>query len=329
MKRRAAILLVLVGLAPGLVWRAPAAPENRAQSVALHRIPLPRQCCRLGPITIDQAWQVGRRNSHFGGYSAILAARPGRLLAFSDNGLLLDMAEPIEGGSMPARIGAVVTVRPRRKGCCDVESAALDPQTQQLWLAFEGSGAIQRRRGDLSLEGEVRPAAMRIWPGNQGAEAMARLADGRFIVLSEAFTRRFSRQGHPALLFPFDPLAGAAPMAFTFAGHPGYRPTDMAALPDGRVLIVMRALRWPFPIRFAARLMLADPSAIRPGREWPAIDLGEIAAPLPAENYEGLTLVPQADGTVTGWLISDDNAAALQRTLLLRLRIDPAKLPKP
>lgn len=328
-KRRAAILVVLAGLAPGLVWRAPAAPENRDQAVSLHRLPLPAQCCRVGPVAIDQAWWIDSRNSHFGGYSAILAARPGRLLAFSDNGLLLDMAEPAADGSVAVRIGAVVTVRPRRKGCCDVESAVRDPQTGRLWLGFEGSGAIQRRRGDLALESEVRPAALRGWPGNEGAEAMTRLADGRFIVIGEVFTRRFSQGGHPALLFPSDPVAGAKPAAFTFAGFPGYRPTDMAVLPDGRVLIVMRALRWPFPIRFAARLMLADPRAIRPGEEWPAIDLGEIAAPLPAENYEGLALVPQADGTVTGWLVSDDNAAALQRTLLLRLRIDPSTLPRP
>lgn len=329
MTRRAAILLVLAGLAPGLFWRSPAAPENREQSIDIRQLALPPGCCRIGPVVVDQAWHLQSRNGHFGGYSALLAPAEGRLLAFSDNGLLLDLPVPARAGRVPARIGDLVTARPRRKGCCDVESATRDPATRRTWFAFEGSGAIQRRRADLSLEGEVRPQALRGWPGNQGAEAMVRLPDGRFIVLGEAFAHRPAWQGHPALLFPADPLTGARPAAFTFAGYPGHRPTDMAALPDGRVLIVMRQLRWPFPARFGARLLLADPQTIRPGGEWPAVDLGEVAAPLPAENFEGLALVPQPDGTVTGWLISDDNAAALQRTLLLRLRIDPARLPRP
>lgn len=328
MARRLAILLVLLGLSPGLLWRATPVPETFDQSVVLRRLALPAQCCRVGPLMIDQAWHVTSRNNHLGGYSALLAAGSGRLLALSDNGLLLDLPEPGREGQFPARIAAAVNVKPRRKGCCDIESATADPRSGRLWLGFEGSNAIQRRSGALSLEGEVRPAAMQGWSGNQGAEAMVRLADGRFIVLGEAFSSALFGRQHPAMLFPADPLGGATPITFRFAGHPGYRPTDIAALPDGRVLIVMRKLLWPFPIRFGARLMLADPNAIRAGRDWVAIDLGEIAAPLPVENYEGLALEPQADGTVIGWLISDDNSAALQRTLLLRLRIDPAKLPR-
>lgn len=329
MARRIAILLVLLGLAPGLIWRSPIGPERLDQTVSVRRLTLPSRCCAVGPVTVDQAWQITSRNSFFGGYSALLSPAGERLLALSDNGMLLDMPVPRADGTFAARIGAAVTVRPRRKGCCDVESATRDPRSGQIWLAFEGSGAIQRRRADLSMDGEVRPAAMRAWPGNQGAEAMTRLPDGRFILVSEAFGSRWTRRGHPTLVFAGDPQNGADPAAFTFAGFPGYRPTDMAALPDGRVLIVMRRLVWPFPARFAVRLMVADPRGIRASREWPAIDLGEVAPPLPLENYEGLALVPQADGTVTGWLISDDNAAALQRTLLLRLRIDPAKLPRP
>ena len=40
-----------------------------------------------------------------------------------------------------------------------------------------------------------------------------------------------------------------------------------------------------------------------------------------------LALEPGADGQVAAWLISDANGAVTQRTLLLRLMLDPARLP--
>ena len=96
--------------------------------------------------------------------------------------------------------------------------------------------------------------------------------------------------------------------------------TDMVALPDGRVLVLLRLLTWSFP-PFASMLAVGDPAAIRPGEVWELIPLAVINQSDLRENYEGLAVEPAAeDGALTIWLISDSNRSALQRTLLLKLR---------
>jgi hypothetical protein len=41
-----------------------------------------------------------------------------------------------------------------------------------------------------------------------------------------------------------------------------------------------------------------------------------------------MAVTPRADGRLTVWLISDDNQTQLQRTLLWKLVVDPADLPR-
>jgi hypothetical protein len=43
----------------------------------------------------------------------------------------------------------------------------------------------------------------------------------------------------------------------------------------------------------------------------------DLAPPMTVDNYEGLAAVPRDDGGVRFYLISDDNALARQRTILL------------
>lgn len=328
MIRRLLSVLLVIGFLPGIWLRSPSPPPRRAQPVAVMPVALPSGCCAIGPIRVEAAWRLASANSGFGGYSALLAESPGHLLALSDGGLSLDLTAPDGPRGEPPMMAVAIPSRNPRKDNRDVEAATRDPATGRVWLALEGRDEIRRFGPDRTPQGQVTVAAMQAWPGNTGPEAMARLSDGRFVVLSESYAGWFDFARHPALVFGGDPVSGSAAQAFSFRGTRGYRPTDMAQLPDGRVLILMRRLVWPFPIRFAVRLMLANPADIRPGQEWRAIDLGGIEDPALLDNYEGLALVPRPDGLVTGWLISDDNGAALQRTLLLKLQIDPARLPR-
>src|SRR5690606_12979299 len=104
-----------------------------------------------------------------------------------------------------------------------------------VWVGTEGTAGIVRLNPDTGAADLVLPNAMLDWEGNAGAEAFVRLPDGRFIVLREAFEGWFGRTYHEALLFGGDPVTDRRITRFRFAGSPGFRPTDMAQLPDGRM----------------------------------------------------------------------------------------------
>ena len=326
MLRRLLIVLLMFGLAPGLWFRAQLAPRNVDQRITMAALPLARGCCQIGPFKLDAVWQLTGRNNDFGSYSGMARIVPGRMVAFSDRGYLLDFPDP-RPGTHAVRIGPTVGGKDDIKDNRDVEAATYDPVSRQLWLALEWRNAISRHGADLTRQALYHPPAMREWPKNNGPEAMVRLRDGQFIVLPEGFSGWSESSRHPALLFSGDPTTGTAPQAFTFAGPPDYRPTDMAQLPDGRVLIVMRRLLWPFPVRTAVRIVLADPAAITVGGLWQGQQIAALDAPLPVDNFEAITIDQAADGTITVWLMSDDNGAISQRTLLWRMMLDPAKLP--
>ena len=324
--RRLLIVFLLCGLAPGLWLRTQLPRPNRDQQVAMTKLPLPAGCCQIGPFRLDAVWQLTGRNKYFGSYSGLVRIAPSRLVAFSDRGFFLDFPDPRPGTSA-VRIGSTIADQHKLKDNRDVEAASYDPVSRQLWLALEGRNAIARHGADLRRQAMIQPLAMKHWPLNKGPEAMVRLRDGRFIVLGEAFSGWNEDTRHPALLFAGDPTAGKAPAEFTFAGAQGYRPTDMAQLPDGRVLVLMRRLLWPFPVRTAGRIVLADPDEIAAGRVWHSRQIASLDAPLLIDNFEGLAIDQAADGTITAWLMSDDNGAASQRTLLWRMTLDPALLP--
>ncbi len=326
MARIILILLLILGLAPGTWWRTPRSLPNHDQRVMLAPLPLADDCCRLGPFRLAGAWRLTSPNDDFGGYSALLLAANGRLLALSDKGFALDFAKPGMAGG-PARQWLLMGDAQARKQNRDIESATRDPASGRFWIALEGRNAIARFTPAMALEALRQPPEMHGWPQNTGPEAMVRLADGRFIVLSESYAGWGDASGHPALLFASDPAVPQRAVRFGFAGAAGYRPTDMAQLPDGRVLVLMRRLVWPMPARFAGKILLADPADIRAGRVWGATELADLSRPLPVDNFEALAIEPAAGGHVAIWLMSDNNDAATQQTLLWRLDLDPADLP--
>jgi hypothetical protein len=323
-RHRLLALCLALAVAPGTWLRSSEPPPNTEQ--ALGFTPLAPGAERLGPFRLAGVWQLTSGNSLFGSYSALVAPAPGQLLAFSDRGDFLAFAAP---GSAPApvRIGTVPGGATRHKHYRDIEAATRDPVTGRIFLALEGRNAAARYGPDLSFEALRQVPEMREWRLNSGPEAMVRLGDGRFVVLCECRTGWFSSSVHPALLFAGDPSLAGAAQAFTFAGAEGYRPTAMAELPDGRVLVLVRRLTWPMPPRFRAKLLLADPAEITPGGTWRAAELASIRAPLPVDNFEALAISPGADGALVAWLLSDDNQAPSQRTLLIKLEFSLSDLP--
>jgi hypothetical protein len=329
--QRSIALFVLV-LALVLTWsHAKRVPVVRDTTLVFAPEPLPPEpvlAAHLGPFHMERAWELTLGWAQFGGYSALVPLPDGRLLAISDYGKYLAFTPPDAPIRATPRYGTLIPTPHGDKRVVDVESATRDPATGRIWLGLEFLNAVVRLGPDLTEQARVRPEAIAGWAENTGTEAMARLHDGRFVLLSEGPRQWWRPSLHEAVIFPGDPVARPeAAQRFTFNGPSGFDPVDMAQLPDGRVLVLMRTLVWPFPMRFAGRIAIGDPRDIRPGGVWHVTEVARLSSALPVDNFEGLAVVPRPDGKLTVWLISDDNQAKLQRTLLWKLAVDPAELP--
>jgi hypothetical protein len=147
---------------------------------------------------------------------------------------------------------------------------------------------------------------------------MVRLKDGRFIVLSE--NGKGKGDAKDALLFPGDPTDPAnVPVDFSYRPPEDYLPTDVAELPDGKLIVLNR--HFSFMDGFWAAITIIDPREIKPGAELQGEVVAEFRRPLNVDNMEGLSVTIENGQTIL-WLISDDNQISLQRTLLLKFALD-------
>lgn len=331
MRRKLALLLLLVGLAITTWFRSERVlivPDDTLHFTALELPPEPVLAAHLGAFRLERAWQMKLASHLFGGYSALLPLPDARMLAISDGGRFLTFVPPGGPAYAPHYGTLLQAVRDDKRGV-DAESAARDPKTGTIWLGMEFRNAVTRLSPNWVRNGTVAPRAMAHWGRNSGPEAMARLHDGRFLVLAEGAREWLWPRTHDGVLFAGDPLDDPdAATRFTLEGPTGFVPVDMAQIPDGRVLILMRTLIWPIPEIFAGRIAIGDPAQIRKGGTWRVTEVARLASTLPVDNFEGMAVVPRKDGQLTVWLISDDNQTQLQRTLLWKLVVDPGQLPR-
>ena len=309
-KRVLAALLLAIALT---TWARTEVASRYSADVAVTKLAPPR--LTSGDFAVQGLWQLHENSESFGGYSA-LSVQGAVVRLFSDKGWLLTIARPDRPNpppQWPHLRQLYPTSRPLIQ-LLDIESVTFEQPSGRFWVGYENQTTIYR----YSLTGEpesfVEPGYAANWGNNSGIEAMVRLADGRFVVLKET--------GGLGFLYPSDPTEGAEPLPFRISWPAGYDPVDMAALPDGRVLVLLRKLVWQVPV-FESRLVIADPALIDAEQPWPIIGLLQLETLLPSDNYEGLSVEPAADGSLTLWLVSDDNRSALQRSLLAKLRWTP------
>lgn len=270
---------------------------------------------RVGALVFLEGWALDGGSARFGGISA-MHIENGQVLALSDSGSVFHFPLPGRG---PARVGLVPLPRgpgpPTRKSNRDTE--ALLVEGGALLIAFERHNMIWRYRlPDLAALSAARPRAMRRWRGNAGPEAMARLADGRYLIFSEG---RSAGETSEAVLFDGDPsLAGTRAATLTYRRLPGYRITDAALLPDGRLLLLNR--RFALLEGISAIVAVADTRGIRPGATIEPREIARLESPLTVDNMEALSVTQEGGRTIV-WIASDDNFFPLQRTLLLKFAL--------
>lgn len=319
---RRAIIATLVWLASGSA-SAPIAGGFAVTATAVQIDPDDPGHTRFGKLQYLGGWALASNQPSFGGYSA-LHVQDEDFTALSDAGQYLSFRMERPGVIENPRFGALPDYPGRAglKSDRDSESMAVDPATGDIWVGFEGYNAIFRYASGFARSlAQSRPAVMSIWSGGSGAEALARLSDGRFLAISEG--SRFRDGGHEgvhaAVLFTGDPTdSRSLAIPFGYRPPPGFYATDAAQLPDGRVLILNR--HFTLTDGFWSALTIIDPVAIRKD----AIIEGELVAdlrpPLAIDNMEGLS-VRGGDGRTILWMISDDNQMPFQRTLLLKFAL--------
>ncbi|MDP1027704.1 esterase-like activity of phytase family protein [Sphingomonas sp. KR1UV-12] len=323
MKRAAALLsAVLLPLLLGTGWAGEerrkllrAVPDMTVTPVALDAGDPARR--RLGALMYLGGAVLTSRDRAFGSFSA-LAVEGDRFLLVSDGGHVVRFRMGSDWRARDVRF-AELPSGPRtgwEKRDRDAESLARDPATGRTWVGFESVNQIWRYGpGGTRM---AAPAAMARWRSNGGAESLARLADGRFVALSES--PPYGTAMRVGLVWAGDPTERPEPaFRFSYIPAPGYDPSDLTELPDGRLLVLERRLALPFT--WSARLVVVERGAIRPDATVRGREIAMLAAPVLAENFEGVAVVRESGATML-WLVSDDNWLPIQRTLLLKFRLD-------
>lgn len=271
----------------------------------------------IGELVFRQGWVLRADTARFGGISA-MQIEDGRVIAVNDSGDLMRFRWPVAAGPTPVRIDAVPIAygSPATKRNRDSESIIV--ADGRVWIGFERNNLIARyRRADFGFERFARPPAMRRWPRNSGAEAMVRLPDGRFIVFAEAANGPTSA----VAIFAGDPSEDGTPAVMgVYRRPPGYRVTDAAVLPDGRLLLLNRRVNWLG--QASAKLVIAGvPPSFR-GAEIAGREIATLEAPLTVDNMEALSVAREGGRTIVR-IASDDNfmGFGLQRTLLLEFEL--------
>ncbi len=305
-----------------LLMGAQAASEPRVVATAVAIDPDDPAHDRIGRLRYLGGWALASRDRRFGGYSA-LHVDGADFLAVADTGDYLRFRMATPGVIETPRFGRLAEFPGRlgQKGDSDSESMAIDPATGAIWIGFEQYGAIFRyAAGFGGPVAQNRPSAMRLWPKNEGAESLVRLSDGRFVVLSEDMLLKSGAR--EALLFPGDPTDPAnVPVRFGYVAPPGYKPTDAAQLPDGRLVVLNRHFA-PLDGMWAA-LTIIDPRRAKFADVLTGELIAELRPPLTIDNMEGISVTREGGRTIL-WIISDDNQSMLQRTLLMKFALEDA-----
>ena len=274
--------------------------KNTSQNIALVPLSLdesdPKRTT-VGALIFLSAWELRSDNGDFGGISALVALKDGRFLGVSDAGALIGFGMSGDAradrpfiAALPGAFGNEITFKDR-----DSEGIAYDPVSGRVWVSYENKHAIRRFPASMSrVDGMIRPATMRRWPRNSGAEALVRLNDGRFLVFAEGGP---DDGIYPAIQFSGDPVeTGTTQFPFRYRPSPGYRITDASQMPDGRVLLLER--RIGFPEGFTAKLLILDAAKIARDATVTGEVIATLAPPLLVDNMEGLAITQEEGRTV-------------------------------
>ena len=277
---------------------------------------------RVGRLVWRGGLEMRANSRSFGGLSDLHVTPDNRTLTsisdegawlvatprFDEKGMLVGLADA-RMGQLRGLDGKPIDSKPE----ADAEAMARLPDGSWL-VAFERRHRLWRystlTATPLPVEG---PADVGRQPGNGGIEALAALADGTVIAISE----EYSRQAGTVVGWIGKPeTAGRyAWSAFSYATVPDYKPTALAVLPDGSYATLERAFDMVRGVR--VRVMRFDAAQLTPGATVRPEEMAHLSSPYAVDNLEGLAATRGAKGETLLWLMSDDNFNPLQRNILM------------
>ena len=199
---------------------------------------------RVGDLVWMGGVKLASNDPAFGGFSS-LSLKGNRFTLLSDGGNIVRFTlgrdwrlHKANFTDLPGGPGTGWFKRDR-----DSESMSVDPKTGAIWVGFENYNAFWRYAPDFAhAEARVQPPTMRRWSENKGPEAMTLLPGGGMATIGEQDPWPGS-PGRGGIVFYDDPaLHPRRGFRFNYVPPEGYDPSDMTVLPDGRWLVLNRAL---------------------------------------------------------------------------------------
>jgi len=319
---RALVLIAALPLLATITWPAPPPPPpGPGEAIVLvSRVPFDAgdpSRRRTGSLHFLEGWSLASADDRFGGISG-LHVEDGAVTAISDVGMVMRFPLPGARSRISVRFDPLLEGPGPRVRKNNRDSEALLVAGERMWVLFERYNMVWRYdRRSLRAQSAARPAGLRRWGGNRGGEALARLADGRFLVLVEGADDE-SPFSDAALVAGDPSVPGTAGIRLRYRRPAGFRATDAALLPDGRVLILNRRFRLFEGV--SARLVVAHPAGLGEGGTLEGREIARLQAPLIVDNMEALAVTVENRRTLV-WIASDDNFSPLQRTLLLKFEL--------
>ena len=307
----------------------------------IHLNPEQHKQFRAGVLEFRAGLALSSDTGSFGGLSGLSLSEDGkRLTAVSDQGdlfqarLVLDKTGTLQELVEPHlhRLrgvkGAYIS---RRADKLDQDAEAVERLSDGSYLiSFEIRHRMLHYKSLLAKPSLFAvPPGIKNAPRNGGLEAITPLPDGRILVLSEKFRRKVKADADGKKVGDGDYIgwllsADGKSLGQVFWPEQGiFRPTDLAAMPNGDVLLLQR--RYTVAGGPGMRLSHIRAKNIRAGARLMDVELARMAPPMSVDNFEGLAVRPDENGGWTGYMLSDDNFNPLQRTLLLQFHLPEEK----
>jgi hypothetical protein len=292
----------------------PAHPLPAGPQVSVQATPVPLAPGRPGEQSIGAFAYAGGvalksdDTSRLHGLSDLKIWPDGRLLSVSDEGdvfegrIVLDAAGRLTGvtdGRLYPLMG--------ENGQPLAAGGKRESDSEGIAELADGDRLVSLERDDRILLYPARggpprraPSPNVAFPDNLGMEALAQdpaSSPDAYIAGGEASGQTWVCR-----------LSAGCRDSFRVAKDDDFGLTAVAPLPGGGRAYLLRAFSVLKGVRIVLRVT---------GPDGATLDELKLSAPYTVDNLEGLAALPQPDGTIRFYLISDDNFSKLQRTLLL------------